>query len=54
MTFKKLKNYQKDPSFASKLKEELKTELETYGEVKKILVHVSLFLFYDPSKPIAY
>ncbi len=31
----------RDPKFVSKLREDLKKELETYGEIKKILVHVN-------------
>ena len=30
---------------SKKLKEDLKAELETYGDVKKVLIHVSFFVY---------
>jgi hypothetical protein len=30
----------RDPKFVSKLRDELRNELETYGEIKKILIQV--------------
>lgn len=32
---------QKDKSMLKRLRDEIKTELEEYGDIKKILIHVS-------------